>query len=177
MPEISQKSREDSIRTRQSFVFPRGIAGKGNRTLVSLHALHKTVLPMWKDIVEHACTRLDVMTIFMTIWRAFTKTRGENHHSGIVLTGYRTASEVSINEADRPREGAAVMSDPRIRIARIEGGRLTEARARELISEIVLHTTGEPLRFYTVEDWLRDWLKGQRSREVGGDVLQIQIHG
>src|SRR4029453_1507164 len=38
---------------------------------------------------------------------------------------------------------------------------LTEARARELISEIVLHTTGEPLRFYTVEDWLRDWLKGK----------------
>ena len=58
-----------------------------------------------------------------------------------------------------------------------KAGRLTEARARELISEIVLHTTGEPLRFYTAEDWLHDWLKGKEVAKVGGDVLQIQVHG
>jgi integrase len=46
--------------------------------------------------------------------------------------------------------------------------RLTEARARELISEIVLHTTGETLRFYTAEDWLRDWLKGKEIAKSEG---------
>ena len=44
-----------------------------------------------------------------------------------------------------------------------KAGRLTEVRARALISEIVEHTSGEPLRFYTTEDWLRDWLKGKQT--------------
>jgi site-specific recombinase XerD len=48
-----------------------------------------------------------------------------------------------------------------------KAGRLTESRARELISEIVLHSTGEPLRFYTVEGWLRDWLKGKEVAKAG----------
>ena len=44
-----------------------------------------------------------------------------------------------------------------------KAGRLTEVRARALISEIVEHTSGEPLRFYTTEDWLHDWLKGKQA--------------
>jgi integrase len=43
-----------------------------------------------------------------------------------------------------------------------KAGRLTEIRARALISEIVEHASGEQLRFYTAEEWLRDWLKGKR---------------
>src|SRR5215469_9232011 len=46
-------------------------------------------------------------------------------------------------------------------------GRLTETRARELISEIVEHATGEPLRNYTVEDWLREWLQGKKATTAG----------
>jgi integrase len=44
-----------------------------------------------------------------------------------------------------------------------KAGRLTEARAHELISEIVEQTTGEPLRNYTAEEWLQDWLKGKQA--------------
>src|SRR5215472_1143092 len=42
-------------------------------------------------------------------------------------------------------------------------GRLTESRALELVSEIVEQTTGEPLRSYTAEAWLREWLKGKED--------------
>src|SRR5260370_14561838 len=38
-------------------------------------------------------------------------------------------------------------------------GRLTEARAHDLISEIVEHATGEPLRGVKVRDWFEHWLE------------------
>jgi integrase len=44
-----------------------------------------------------------------------------------------------------------------------KAGRLTEVRARALIGEIYEYASGEPLRFYTTEDWLRDWLKGKQA--------------
>jgi len=55
-----------------------------------------------------------------------------------------------------------------------EADRLTEARARELISEIVLHTTGEPLRSYTAEGWLRDWLKGKQVAKSEGTFYKYK---
>jgi hypothetical protein len=51
-------------------------------------------------------------------------------------------------------------------------GRLTEVRARALIGEIVEHASGEPLRFYTAEDWLRDWLKGKQAAKSDGTFLK-----
>lgn len=56
-----------------------------------------------------------------------------------------------------------------------KAGRLTESRAREFISEIVLHTTGEPLRFYTVEDWLRDWLTSKEVAKSEGTFYKCNI--
>jgi integrase len=53
-----------------------------------------------------------------------------------------------------------------------KAGRLTEVRARALISEIVEHASGEPLRFYTTEDWLRDWLKGKQAAKSEGTFLK-----
>jgi integrase len=53
-------------------------------------------------------------------------------------------------------------------------GRLTEARARELISEIVEQTTGEPLRNYTAEDWLREWLQGKKATKAEGTFLKYE---
>jgi integrase len=47
-------------------------------------------------------------------------------------------------------------------------GNLTEDRARVLISEIVEQTTGEPLRFYSVEEWLTEWLSGKKSAKAEG---------
>ncbi len=41
-------------------------------------------------------------------------------------------------------------------------GTLTETRARQLIGEVLERTTGEALPFYTVEAWLRDWLRGKK---------------
>jgi integrase len=51
-------------------------------------------------------------------------------------------------------------------------GRLTEARARELISEIVEHATGEPLRNYTAEEWLREWLQGKKATKAKATSLK-----
>jgi len=55
-----------------------------------------------------------------------------------------------------------------------KSGRLTEARARELISEIVEHTTGEPLRHYTAEEWMKDWLQGKKATKADGTFLRYE---
>jgi len=55
-----------------------------------------------------------------------------------------------------------------------EAGRLTETRARELISEIVEHATGEPLRNYTVEGWLQEWLQGKKATKAEGTFLKYK---
>jgi len=51
-------------------------------------------------------------------------------------------------------------------------GRLTQARARELISEIVEHATGEPLRNHTAEEWLREWLQGKKATKAQATSLK-----
>jgi integrase len=53
-----------------------------------------------------------------------------------------------------------------------KAGRLTESRAHELISEIVEQSTGEPLRNYTAEEWLRDWLKGKQAAKSESTFLK-----
>jgi len=45
--------------------------------------------------------------------------------------------------------------------AAARAGTLTEARARQLVSEVLERTTGESLIVTTVEAWLRDWLRGK----------------
>jgi len=55
-------------------------------------------------------------------------------------------------------------------------GILTEAQARRVISEIVERTTGEPLQFYTAENWLQDWLKGKdQTKSKGTSVRYKQV--
>lgn len=51
---------------------------------------------------------------------------------------------------------------------------LTEARARELISEIVENTLGEPLKFYSTEEWLRDWLEGKKTAKSNGTYVKYR---
>ena len=55
-----------------------------------------------------------------------------------------------------------------------KAGRLTEVRARALISEIVEHASGEPLQFYTTEDWLRDWLKDKKATKALRTFLKYE---
>lgn len=42
-------------------------------------------------------------------------------------------------------------------------GRLTESRAREIISETVRRATGKPLQFKTTREWLQDWLRNKAA--------------
>jgi Site-specific recombinase XerD len=53
-------------------------------------------------------------------------------------------------------------------------GRLTESRALELVSEIVEQTTGEPLRSYTVEGWLREWCKGKQDTKSSATASKYE---
>ena len=55
-----------------------------------------------------------------------------------------------------------------------KSGRLIEMRARALISEIVEHATGEPLRNYTAEEWLREWLQGKKATKAQGTFLKYE---
>jgi len=51
-------------------------------------------------------------------------------------------------------------------------GVLTEAQARRVISEIVERTVGEPLHFYTAENWLREWLAGKEQTKSEGTGIR-----
>ena len=53
-------------------------------------------------------------------------------------------------------------------------GRLTEARALELVSEIVQQTTGEALRSYTAEGWLREWVAGKKSAKSNSTAVKYE---
>jgi integrase len=53
-----------------------------------------------------------------------------------------------------------------------KAGRLTEARAHELISEIVEQTTGEPLRNYSAQEWFTDWLEGKKATKTLSTFLK-----
>src|SRR5215472_3421766 len=53
-------------------------------------------------------------------------------------------------------------------------GNLTEARARELISEIVETALGEPLKFYSTEEWLRDWLHGKKTAKSNATYVKYR---
>ena len=47
-------------------------------------------------------------------------------------------------------------------------GTLTEARARELIGEVLERTRGDTLPFYTAKAWLRDWLREKQISKSEG---------
>ena len=54
-------------------------------------------------------------------------------------------------------------------------GTLTEARARELIGEVLERTVGDQLPFYTTEGWLHEWLRGKQvSRSANTHVKYSQ---
>src|SRR5204863_9800941 len=55
-----------------------------------------------------------------------------------------------------------------------KSGRLIEMRARELISEIVEHATGEPLRNYTAEELVARMASREEGNQSRGDVSQIR---
>jgi integrase len=59
--------------------------------------------------------------------------------------------------------------------AESRAGRLVEARALELVSEMVEQTTGEALRSYTVAAWLREWSKGKRDTKSRGTALKYAV--
>lgn len=52
--------------------------------------------------------------------------------------------------------------------------RLTEARARELIAEIVERTTGERLQFFTTRSWFNDWFAGKELSKAGNTALRYK---
>lgn len=45
-------------------------------------------------------------------------------------------------------------------------GVLTEARARELVGEVVQRTSGESLQYFTVEQWFGHWIEGKTDSKA-----------
>jgi len=46
-------------------------------------------------------------------------------------------------------------------------GTFTEARARELVGEVLQRTSGESLSFFTVEQWFQHWIQGKVESKAG----------
>ena len=69
-------------------------------------------------------------------------------------------------------DGRAKALEVCLALERAEGmaahGTLTEARARELIGEVLERTYGDTLPFYTAKAWLRDWLREKQISKSEG---------
>jgi len=80
---------------------------------------------------------------------------------------------VSTKKTD-PREASQFVSSllAAEKLAREE--RLTEARARELIAEIVERTTGERLQFFTVRKWFTDWIAGKEISKADATTIRYR---
>jgi integrase len=86
-------------------------------------------------------------------------------------TGKRTFKSTKLADRSQAQEFCRTLA----RASKLgSNGNLTEARARELISEIVEHTLGEPLKFYTAEEWLNDWLEGKKTAKSGATYLKYR---
>jgi integrase len=86
-------------------------------------------------------------------------------------SGKRVFRSTKIKDYDKAQEFCRTLA----RASRIgSNGNLTEARARELISEIVENTLGEPLKFYTAEEWLHDWLEGKKTAKSDATYLKYR---
>jgi hypothetical protein len=124
------------------------------------------------DIRKCACTSGGCYDNFMT-WHPFTKTRAANRRFWYCAyrlpNGKRTFRSTKLTDRKAADEFCR-----RLEYASHESkaGRLTEARAHELISEIVQQTTGEPLRNYTAEEWFREWLQGKKATKSESTFLK-----
>src|SRR5262245_139785 len=79
---------------------------------------------------------------------------------------YTTASGKRTFRSTKTTDRAAALKIARtLERASLEAKRkeLTESRALALLSEFVEHTTGEPVRNYTVSQWLREWLVAKKE--------------
>ena len=51
---------------------------------------------------------------------------------------------------------------------------LTETQARRVVSEMVERTTGEPVQFYTAEEWLRGWLDDKSKSKATATFVRYR---
>ena len=55
-----------------------------------------------------------------------------------------------------------------------KAGRLVEAQARKVLSEIVEQATGSPIHFHTCQSWLTEWLAGKAGAIGGRSMLKYK---
>jgi integrase len=117
---------------------------------------------------------MDVMTIVSIMASIHKDPRGK---SPFFYCAYRLPNGKRTFRSTKLKDRAAALKFCRgLEYASHESraGRLTEARALELVSEIVEQTTGEPLRSYTAEAWLREWVAGKRSAKSSATAVKYE---
>jgi len=109
--------------------------------------------PAYDDSGTFPWTFPDVMTKVMTVASLHKDPRGRSPYwyCAYTLPNGKRAFK-STKETDRQKAQAFCSTLQRASNLGA-GGSLTEARARDLISEIVEASLGEPLKFYTPEEW------------------------
>src|SRR5215472_6234910 len=127
------------------------------------------------DVEKRSCTLLDVMTYCYDLMASLHKDpRGKSPFWYCAYTlpngkrVFRSTKQTDYAKAEEFRRGVDRATKLGI------NGSLTETRARELIAEIVEHATGEPLKFYTTEEWLNQWLEGKRKAKADGTYLKYK---
>jgi integrase len=79
----------------------------------------------------------------------------------------------STKQTDRKKAWEVCLAVDRAE-AQARSGTLTEARARELVGEIVQRTSGEKLSYFTVEQWVNHWLDGKKQSKSPRTAARYQ---
>ena len=100
-----------------------------------------------------------------------TLTKDSRERSPFWVCCYKAADGRRLKKSTKQTDRAKAL-EVCLGLERAEGlaaqGTLTEARARELIGEVLERTSGDTLPFYTAEGWLRDWLRGKQISKSPG---------
>lgn len=104
-----------------------------------------------------------IMTIVMTMSSLHKDPRGKSPY---FYCAYRAADGRRMfksTEKTKRDEALEVCLGWAMAEKEAAAGRLTEARAREIISETVRRATGKPLQFKTTREWVKEWLRGKST--------------
>ena len=104
-----------------------------------------------------------------------TLTKDSRGRSPYYICCYTSADGRRLKKSTKQRDRAKAVEFC-LALERAEGmaarGTLTEARARELIGEVLERTSGDTLPFYTAEAWLRDWVRGKQISKSEGTYVK-----
>jgi len=152
-------------------------AGRGNRTLLSIHLGNQNFFTYDKRQVRTSLTSVDVLTLFSLEQTNTMPSLWKREKSPFWFCCYTNADgqrcKKTTKQDDRGKAWEVCLSIERAeRFAK--AGTLTEQAVKKILSETLERTTGEPLNSFTAGDWLNEWIAGKKGVSTERTLLKYR---